>query len=143
MKLFVTALTLFTLFACSLNAQKAGEVLTDRTGMNVRYGDDANFLLRMEDHHFRMIFLDDKGVVRASPFARVFLRVESRVKNKNDLRLVLSPVEGTDAFGSDRFIEPPYAFGVLVILYPVAGSDEGKITIPMTRFAWNESGGDN
>ena len=136
MKAFCVALSFLFLAVRIASAQAVGEVWNDRTGLYVHYGDNANLLLRMDDHRFKMLFLDDGNVVRACPFKRVILYVDRRAGKKNDLNLVLRPAEGVAPVTHQRFIKPPYAFHVHILLCPNDDSDEGAIAIPMTAFAW-------
>jgi hypothetical protein len=137
MKVFCVALSFLFLAVGFVSAQAVGEVWNDRTGLYVHYGDNANLLLRMDDHRFKMLFLDDGNVVRACPFKRVILEVDRRGGTKNDLHLVLRPTEGIAPVRHPRFIKPPYAFHVHILLCPAEEGDEGAISIPMTAFAWD------
>ena len=136
MKAFCVALSFLFLAVRIASAQAVGEVWDDRTGLYVHYGGNANLLLRMDDHRFKMLFLDDGNVVKACPFKRVILRVDRRDGKKNDLNLVLRPTDGVAPVTHPRFIKPPYAFHVHILLCPNDDSDERAIAVPMTAFAW-------
>jgi hypothetical protein len=135
MKLFFAVLSVLMVLSGSLRAQKIGEPLTDRQGMEVRYGDNGNLLLRMEDHHFKTIFFDDAGMVVACPFQRVIMRAERHGNNKAEYRFVARSAKGAPFLTHQEFVKPPYAFSVFIALYP-GDDDEGKITLPMRRFVW-------
>lgn len=137
MKLFFVALCVWLSFVGALGAQSVGEVWKDRTGLYVHYADNANLLLRMDEHHFKMIFLDDKDTVRECPFKRVIVYVDRHRKKKYDMNLLLQPLAGTACLTHPRFIKPPLAFHVRIILCPNEEGDEGNITIPMSLFEWD------
>jgi hypothetical protein len=136
MKVFYVALSLFLFFAGFAHAQKIGEPWTDRTGLYVHYSENANLLLRMEDHHFMMLFLDDAGKVTACPFKRAIVYVDKNGSKKNDMNLVLRPEPGAAFLSNPRFVKPPLSFRVRIILCPNEDGDEGNITIPMLQFNW-------
>jgi hypothetical protein len=134
MRAFYVALSLVFFLCGFAQAQKVGDLWTDKTGMFVHYGDNANLLLRMEDHRFKMIFLDDSGKVTACPFRRVILRVDRVGRQKDDLNLVLTQEPGAACLVHPRFIKPPYVFRVRMLLYPELEGDAGMVSVPMTPF---------
>lgn len=140
MKLLFAVLSLMML-SCAARAQRIGETLMDRQGMAVHYGDNGNLLLQMEEHHFKVVFHDDAGVVIGCPFERVIIRAERKGNNKVKYHLVAKNAKGAPFFRESEFVKPPYTFSVFIALYPGA-DDEGKILIPTQRFVWRSASGD-
>ncbi|HNX05289.1 MAG TPA: hypothetical protein PKI32_07285 [Opitutales bacterium] len=135
-KALAALLGVFLLAAGSLPAQNIGDAWTDRRGIVVQFAETHLLNLRIAENHLQMVFFDDKGLVEAPQFEKVIVRLDSRTRKGPDITCLLLPVGGSAAMESPRFVKPPYVYTAVILLYPKADSDEGRIVVPATVFRW-------
>ena len=89
--------------------------------------------MQVVDHHVVLYFLDAQGLLVAPPYQRVVLEMEEPHGDKK-LHMVMRPDGATPYLTHPRAIPPPYRYRVRMLLYPVDGSDEGRLLVTERDF---------
>ena len=137
------AFVLFSIFfATSASfAQTIGEKMPDAKGLVYELEDGQTLNLRIADHKLQLVFLDKDGLVEQTPFKRAVVRIDRIKANGGDLNFLMREDPSVPYMTHPRFIQPPLAFKVHILLYPDENDDEGKLSIPTRYFSWNDGQG--
>lgn len=134
---FFAAVVLLSLSG-ALFGLEIGDPLPDINGLVVQYEKGRTLNVRVEDHRLVVYFFDENRRVMACPFEKVIIRVDRLSSNGKDLNLVMRASPEVPYVTSPRFIKPPYAFRVHLLMYPVDGSNEGCVSLPTVPFRWKD-----